>query len=333
MISIILLYLPSSQKHKNLEFAVGIDIGGTYTKLGLISRRGEIIDRSQLDTRDSLDEASYFQALFSAIGKLTAAYKSDQIAGIGIGAPGCNERDGTLEGTANMIFKGVVPFRQIVADQFPWPVQLVKDSSAAALGELHFGGGRNMRSFILLTLGTGLGSGVVINGRVITGHLGLASEFGHATVDPQGRRCGCGRRGCLETYVSATGLKRTVFQLLAEETSGSPLREFSFNQLTARHIFEAATNGDELAIEAFRLTAHILGDKIADLYALLEPEAVFLSGGMSQAGALLLNPLNQYLADNVLHLFRGKTRVLISELGGNEAALLGAASLLLNQPK
>lgn len=316
-----------------MEFAVSIDIGGTFTKLGLVSKLGEILDRRQLDTQDSRDEDSYFRALFKATEELTAHLDPKTVAGIGIGAPGCNERDGTVEGTANLIFKGVVPFRKIFQEHFPWPVRLVKDSSAAALGEFHYGGGKGMRNFILLTLGTGLGSGVVINGQLVTGQNGLASEFGHAMVDPRGRLCGCGRRGCLETYVSATGLKRTVFQLLAEETAATPLRDYSFNQLDAHHIFEAARGGDAVALQAFRTTAHILGAKIADLYALVEPEAIFLSGGMSHAGDMLLQPLTEYLDQNILHLFRGKVKVLISKLGGNEAALLGAASLLFNQPK
>lgn len=254
---------------------------------------------------------------------------AQSVSGIGIGAPSSNERTGTIAHTANLIFQEPVPIRDIFARRFGLPSYLVKDANASALGEYRFGGARGMNNFALLTLGTGLGCGIFINGAHVPGYSGLASELGHITVTTGGRQCGCGRRGCLETYVSATGIRRTVFELMATELEESELRRYSFPELTAHHIAEAAAQGDRLARMAFDYTGDILGSKIADLAAAIEPEAVFLSGGLAQAGELLLEPTRRSLERNLLHLMQGGIQVLPSQLGANDAALLGAASLAL----
>lgn len=316
-----------------MEFAASIDIGGTVTKIALVSSSGVIISRKELSTQSSQSVKAYFQAIYDQIDQLLQEQGNPELAGIGIGAPGCNERLGTIERTANLLIKEAVPIRDIFARHYEVPAYLIKDSNAAALGEHLFGGAVDMQNFLLLTLGTGLGCGFFINGQLVRGEHGLASELGHITVTPDGRRCGCGRRGCFETYVSATGIKRTVFELLGRELTKSELRHFSFAEMTARHIYEAAGRGDEVAIEAFRRTAEILALKIADLAAAFDPEAVFLSGGLAQAGDLLLAPTAAFLDQQVLYLMKGKIRVLPSQLGANDAALLGAASLALHNQK
>ncbi len=335
-IKIISLYLPSSRtenQEKTLDTAISIDIGGTNTKIALVDSNGAILARERLQTRASQSVESYFESIFQQIDHVRRPFPQVKLVGIGIGAPACNERDGTIERSANLLFKERVPIRQIFADRYRLPAHLIKDANAAALGEQLFGGGRGMDNFILLTLGTGLGGGIILNGRLVSGSSGLASEMGHMRVPGSaGRRCGCGRRGCLETYVSATGIIRTVFALLAEETAESRLRHISYAELTAHHIFEAAHDGDPIACLAFERTGAVLGAKMADLVAALEPEAIFLSGGLAQAGDLLLQPAQEHLDRDLLHLMQGKVSILPSQLGADDAALLGAASLpLFNQ--
>lgn len=273
---------------------------------------------------------AYIQALFTITEALLDQVPAEKVAGIGIGAPGCNEREGTIEKTANLIIQERLPIRRIFADHFNLPVQLIKDSNAAALGEHLFGGARGMDNFSLITLGTGLGCGFFINGKLVRGNSGLASELGHSFVSYLDRRCGCGRYGCLETYVSATGIKRTVFQLMAEELDASELRRLSFAEMTAEHIFQAASRNDEIALRAFDRTGEVLARRICDLAAMVELEAVFLSGGLAQSGDLLLGPVRKYVDQHILHLMKNKIKVLPSSLGANNAALLGAASTVLD---
>lgn len=314
-----------------MELAIGIDIGGTNTKLALVNASGDILDRRQLSTPANTSVEAYFQAIYSQIEALAASPGLSALAGIGIGAPACNERKGTIERTANLLIHEPVPIRDIFSAHFGVPVQLVKDANASAIGEWRFGGARGLSNFALLTLGTGLGCGLIINGTPVSGGSGLASELGHTTAIPHGRQCGCGRRGCLETYVSATGIRRTAFQLLAEEIADSELRGVTFAELTAHRLTEAAARGDGIARLAFERTGEILGRAIADLAAAVEPEAVFLSGGLAQAGEWILQPTREHLEREVLHLMRGRIRVLPSQLGANDAALLGSASLALYQ--
>ncbi len=317
-----------------MDTAISIDIGGTNTKIALVDSSGAILARERLQTRASQSVESYFESIFQQIDRLRRPFSEAKLVGIGIGAPACNEHDGTIERSANLLFEERVPIRQVFSDRYRLPAHLVKDANAAALGEQLFGGGRGMRNFILLTLGTGLGGGIILNGRLVSGASGLASEMGHMRVrGDDGRLCGCGRRGCLETYVSATGIIRTVFALLAEELTDSRLRTMPYAELSAHHVFEAAQAGDPIARQAFERTGAVLGAKMADLVAALEPEAIFLSGGLAQAGDLLLRPAQEHLDRNLLHLMQGKVRILPSQLGADDAALLGAASLALFNQK
>ncbi|MEY3366916.1 MAG: hypothetical protein RI973_71 [Bacteroidota bacterium] len=315
-----------------MELGLGIDIGGTSTKLALADRQGAILGRSSFSTLEQRDEHHFFKALFEAIdGLLLATGAYGRLAGIGAGAPSVNEHEGSIENPANLPFRGKVPFTDILRKHFELPVFLVKDSNASTLGEMRHGTAKGMQDLILLTLGTGLGCGVVTNGRLLCGSMGHAGEAGHICVDKNGRECGCGRRGCLETHASATGLKRTVFELLSHTMTPSSLRSLSFDAMTSKAIFEAAHNGDSIALKAFEHTGEVLGQALADMAAWFEPEAFILSGGLATAGDLLFKPTLESLERHSLSFQKGKIKLLPSALGENDAALLGAASLVWEQ--
>ena len=312
-----------------VELALGIDIGGTTTKLALVGPSGDIAGRASFSTSEQKDEKDFFRSLFFSISRLLNSAGSEfRLTGIGAGAPSANEREGTIENAANLPFSPSVEFVNILKEQYSLPVFLAKDSNASTLGEMRYGTAKGMKNFILLTLGTGLGCGVVADGRLLGGEFGHGGEAGHVCVQPGGRACGCGRRGCLETYVSATGLKRTVFAEMADAPDESPLRNLSYDTMTARHIFEAARSGDPLAQRAFRLAGEVLGRALADMAAWFEPEAFILSGGLAAAGDLLLTPTTESLERHALAFHKGKLKVLPSALGENDAALLGAAALV-----
>ncbi len=313
-----------------MQLALGIDIGGTSTKLSLIDPAGNIISRSSFSTNERVDEHDFFQHLFASIDGLMAD-DSVQVVGIGAGAPSVNEQEGTIENAANLPFSPKVEFVKTVYERQRIPVSLVKDGNASTLGEWHFGAAKGMKNFMLLTLGTGLGCGIVANGQLLGGEFGHGGEAGHVCVQPSGRACGCGRFGCLETYVSATGLKRTVFDLMANLMDDSPLRSISYEAMTARRISEAAISGDFLAKKAFLQTGETLGRALADMAAWFEPEAIVLSGGLTMAGDLLFEPTIASLERHALAFHKGaKIKVLASTLGENDAALLGAAALVWN---
>lgn len=312
-----------------MKLSLGIDIGGTSTKIGLVDSAGKIVERSSFSTFEKEDENDFFRALFLAIDHLLADKKQDvQLTGIGAGAPSVNEQEGTIENAANLPFSAKVDFVKVLKEKYALPVFLVKDSNAATLGEWHFGAARGMQHFLLLTLGTGLGCGVVTNGRLLNGFGGHGSEAGHVCVNKFGRECGCGRRGCLETYVSATGLKRTVFKLMAGTMIESTLRSISYDSMTAKTVWQAANDGDLLARRAFAYTGEVLGRALADMAAWFEPEAFILSGGLAAAGDLLFGPTIESLEQHALAFHKGKMNVLPSALGENDAAIVGAASLL-----
>jgi glucokinase len=310
---------------------IGIDVGGTSTKLALVDAEGRILGRSSFDTQARRGGSNFVAAICETAEALYQTVSATHhLLGIGIGTPSCDEVNGTITGAANMPFTETVPLRQLVEDHFNLSTQLVKDANSSALGEMQYGGAKGMSNFILLTLGTGLGSGLVINGRTISGVHGLASELGHISADRNGRYCNCGQRGCLETYVSAPGIKRTVFELMANHTQPSVLRDASFNSMTASDITAAAKAGDAIAQEAFRITGDILGYKIADMVLHLDPQAIFLAGGLAQAGDLILIPANESLKKNLMVMFQNKVTIQLSALGSEDAALLGAASLIWN---
>jgi glucokinase len=311
------------------EVVIGIDIGGTYTKYGIIDRAGNCLDEDFLSTSTYKEFNAYIENLHSHIENSYQSINDDlSIVGIGIGAPNGNYYKGTIENPPNLNWKGIIPFVDKFKNYYGnIPIVLTNDANAAALGELIYGGAKGMKNFVVITLGTGLGSGIVVNGEIVYGYSGFAGELGHVNVKLRGRDCGCGRKGCLETYASATGLKRTIFRLMAERTIDSELRKFSYNNLSAKMITESARKGDPLAVEAFQYTGRILGSKLADIVAHTSPEAIFLLGGLSQARELIINPTRKALDENLFPIFRNKVRVLLSSLMDKNAAVLGAAAL------
>jgi glucokinase len=310
------------------EAVIGIDIGGTFTKMGIVDRQGNMYADGSIvsDKTPSIDD--FILELFSAVEKMKASLKEDlTIIGIGIGAPNSNYYKGTIEDAANLKWKGVIPFTEKITKVFHLPSVLTNDANAAALGEMIFGGAKGMKNFIVITLGTGLGSGIVVNGDVVYGHDGFAGELGHTIVKPNGRECGCGLKGCLETYVSAPGIKRTVFELFAELNAKSELRNYTFDQLNATMISKAAREGDPIALKAFEITGQILGAKLADAVAITSPEAIFFFGGLAKAGELLFEHVRKNLEPNLLFIFRNKVKLLPSGLTDKNTAVMGASAL------
>jgi glucokinase len=315
------------------ELVLGIDIGGTNTKFGFVDREGNVYGESSSPTRGYPEFGDYIAQLHKQVDAAKAFLGMEsKIVGVGIGAPNGNYYTGNIEQAPNLEWKGVVPFVEKLKGYFPTqPVVLTNDASAAAVGEMTFGAAKGMKDFIVFTLGTGLGSGIVANGQLIYGHDGFAGELGHVIVNPKGRYCGCGRRGCLETYVSATGIQRTVYKLLADHTEASTLRGVAFDHLTAKMITDAALLGDFIAKEAFEYTGLVLGQKLADTVAHFSPEAIFLFGGLVNAGEHLLKPTRQHMEDYMMKIYKGKVKLLVSGLQHKNAAVLGAASLAWNE--
>ena len=313
-----------------LKFTVGIDIGGTNTKLGLVDSEGHLLRRVNFSTNPLLSFADYQLLLTSALEEVTHDIPKEDLLGVGMGVPGANGKTGSIPEAANIPFLTEIPLQSALKELWNLPVFVAKDANAAALGEMLFGSAKGMDHFILLTLGTGLGSGVVINGKIVSGSNGLAAEYGHSVLVKNGRSCNCGQRGCFETYVSATGLKRTAISLLANTNQHSILRDLSPNQLDAQKIAEASENGDEIAKMAIKKTAQWLGLKMVDLVVLTDPEAIILAGGLSKIGDYFLQTVRESLDKKLLPMFKGKVKVVYSGLGSDDAAILGAASLVMN---
>ena len=309
------------------QAVIGIDIGGTYTKLGIADKSGKLFFEDSIETDKYDDPNSFAEAIYKLIQKRPGKNKLE-IKGIGIGAPNGNYYTGNIEYAPNLIWKGVIPFAEIFSTRFKLPVALTNDANAAAIGEMIFGAAQKMDNFLMITLGTGLGSGLVVNGKLVYGHDGFAGELGHVCVREKGRACGCGKRGCLETYVSATGIKRTVFELLATETDESVFRGISFNDLDSKQITIAANNGDLIAKKAFEKTGRMLGKSLADTVAHISPQAVFLFGGLALAGNWIFEPTKAAMEENLLEVFRGKIDILPSALQHKNIAVLGAAALI-----
>jgi glucokinase len=252
--------------------------------------------------------------------------------GVGIGAPNGNYYTGSIENAVNLNWRGILPVTEKMRKYFPdITVTLTNDANAAAIGEMVFGGAKNMKDFIVITLGTGLGSGIVTNGILVYGHDGFAGELGHINSQPNGRDCGCGRKGCLEAYASASGIRRTVYWLLSERMIDSELRSVCFNDLTAKMISEAALRGDKIALEAFDYTGFILGSKLADTVACTSPEAIFLLGGLANSRDLIINPTKKYMEENLLPIYRNKVKIMLSSLPDMNAGVLGAGALAWNE--
>lgn len=314
------------------EIAIAIDIGGTNTKFGFVDRQGNIYADGVVST-DAFDNVEdYLVALVKTLRESETSIKEKiQITGVGIGAPNANIYKGTIENAPNLKWSGVVHLADLFKRYYDVPVKITNDANAAALGEMLYGGAREMRNFIMITLGTGLGSGIVVNGALVYGHDGFAGEIGHVNLFRNGRQCGCGNFGCLETYVSATGIKRTVFELLAYGNEPSELARFAFNDLHSEMIYEAAKNGDPIALKAFQLTGQYLGEKLADSVAHTSPEAIFLFGGLAKAGDLIFQPTKHHFEKSLLAVYRKKISILPSALINKNAAVLGAGALIWNE--
>jgi len=313
------------------KIAAGIDIGGTNTVFGLVDREGNILAEESIRTSHYDDPEVFVAALYEKI--MLTIRKNDgstELAGFGIGAPMGNINKGTIEHAAGLPWKGIVPLADLFRKYTVLPVVVTNDANAAAVGEMIYGGARGMKNFVVITLGTGLGSGFVIDGRLVYGHDGFAGEIGHTAIrpGPSNRECGCGRKGCLETYVSATGLKRTLFKIMADSIAPSELRKKSFEELDAEMIHAAALAGDPIARRAFEHTGRMLGFKLADVVAHTNPEAIFLFGGLALAKDLIFEPAREYMEENLLEIYKGKVKLLPSELSTQNAAVLGASSLI-----
>lgn len=315
------------------EVAVGIDIGGTNTAIGIVDRDGHSLVETSIPTDTHDDVALYVEEVSKKVQEV-ASNLSDilVIKGIGIGAPNANYHKGTIENAPNLRWKGIIRFNELFKKYFPdLPVSLTNDANAAAMGEMIYGAAKGMNDFIVITLGTGLGSGIVSNGELVYGHDGFAGEIGHTIAIPDGRVCGCGRRGCLETYASATGVKRSIFQIMCDSTKPSALREIPFSKMTSSDVYNEAIKGDELALQCFEMTGKILGEKLADTVAHTSPEAIFLFGGMAKSGDLIINPTKKYMEEALLPIFKNKVKILPSGLQNVNAAVLGASALVWNE--
>jgi glucokinase len=315
------------------EIVLGIDIGGTNTVFGFVDKEGNRIAESSVPT-DRNDYVSFlFNKLFEKINEIYKGIEEKYtLIGIGIGAPNANYYKGTVELPPNLNW-GIVNILEIVKQYFDLPVAITNDANAAAIGEMEFGAAKGMKDFIVITLGTGVGSGIVVDGRLVYGHDGFAGEIGHTTVFINGRQCGCGRKGCLEAYTSASGIKRTYYELLSNSKEESVLCKMPFDGLNSFMIYEAAMNGDKIALETFDYTAKILAVKLADAVAHTSPEAIFLYGGIATAGDLLFNPTKKYLEEYLLGIFKNKVKLLPSALKNGETAVLGASALIWNEIK
>lgn len=310
-------------------YVLGIDIGGTNTVFGIVDARGAVIASSSIKTAKHPKVEDYVDELYNEITRLLEANDAvGKIQGIGVGAPNANYFTGIIEESANLIWHGKIPLAQMLQDKFGIPVAITNDANAAAIGEMTYGAARGLKDFIMITLGTGVGSGIVVNGQLVYGHDGFAGELGHLTVKRNnGRLCGCGRTGCLEAYCSATGVARTAREFLEIRTEPSLLRNLDIDEITSKDVYDAAMQGDKLAKEIFDYTGKILGESMADMMLFSSPKAFILFGGLAKSGDLLLKPLKEALDKNLMFAFKGKPQVLLSELKEADAAVLGASAL------
>jgi glucokinase len=313
------------------KVVLGIDIGGTNTAFGFVDAEGKLLVEFSFPTHSQESAGKLFSRLHPEVKKLFSSLENNyQLVGIGVGAPNANYYKGTVELPPNLNW-GTVNIVELCEKYFSVPCAITNDANAAAIGELKFGAGKGLKDFIVITLGTGVGSGIIVNGELVYGHDGFAGEIGHTLYDVNGRQCGCGRKGCLETYASASGIKRTVFELLAETNYQSLLSGISFDELNSKMISDAALKGDKIALMAFDLTAKILGIKLADAVAHTSPEAIILFGGLANAGGLILEPTKKYMEEYMLNIFKDKVKILPSGLKNGNAAILGSAALIWNE--
>lgn len=317
-----------------MNYMIGIDLGGTNTRIGLVEEDGKIVEVIKFKTYDHKELNDFVETLSEAIVSIAQKYNlPKECIKAGIGAPNGNYYNGTIEQAPNLPFKGIVPLVDLLKESlktksYSAKVVLTNDANAAAMGEKIYGKAKNVRDFVMITLGTGVGSGIFVDNKLVYGKSGFAGEAGHAIVQPEGRACGCGRHGCLETYCSATGIVRTAKELLKNESTPSLLRAINQDMITAKDISEAADKHDALALRCFDITARYLALGLANVAVITSPEAIFISGGLSKAGEKLFKPLREYFEQFLYPVFRNTISIEPSALEDNEVAILGAASLV-----
>ena len=314
----------------NMEkpYVVGMDIGGTNTVFGVVDSRGNVLASDSIKTQEHEEIDEYVDAVCKKLIPLLQQFGgAEKFKGMGVGAPNGNYYKGTIEFAPNLPWKGVLPLAAMFEDKLGIPTALTNDANAAAIGEMTYGAARGLRDFIMITLGTGVGSGIVVNGQLVYGHDGFAGELGHVIVERDGRICGCGRKGCLETYCSATGVARTAREFLVARSEPSLLREIPAEEIVSKDVYDAAIKGDKLALEIFEYTGTILGRALADFIAFSSPEAIILFGGLAKSGHLIMDPIKKAMEENVLKIYAGKTKLLLSQLKDADAAVLGASAL------
>ena len=317
---------------EQLDLVIGIDVGGQTTKCGVVDARGQVLAQTVIRSDETEDAEVFIASLAEALGRIIAdADAEGRIRGIGVGAPNGNYYTGTIEFAPNLKWKyeggSVIPFAKLLSAQMNGiPVSLTNDANAAAVGEMTYGAARGMKNFIMITLGTGVGSGIVINGEVVYGHDGFAGELGHTcAVRHNGRVCGCGKTGCLEAYASAIGVARTAREWLEMSDEPSELR--SLDKITSKDVYDAAKDGDAMALRIFDYTGRILGEKLADFIEFSAPEAIVLFGGLARSKEFLTEPILKAMNENVLPLWRDKVKLVYSSLKESDAAILGASAL------
>jgi glucokinase len=314
------------------KYAIGVDIGGTNTKFGIVDKKGKILEQDRLLTNgpDSIED--FIQELHTMLLPMIDRNGGlKEFVGIGVGAPNGNYYSGTIEYAPNLKWKGIIPVAKMFNERFGLPARLTNDANAAAMGELQYGCAKGMKDFIVITLGTGVGSGIVVNGSIVLGHDGFAGELGHTIIRPGGRlHKGTGIRGTLESYASATGVRETAIEMLTNNPgTESLLRDFSINDLiTSQTVYECATKGDKIANEVFEYTGQILGEALANFVMFSSPEAIVLFGGLTKAGDLIMNPTRHAMEANLIQIFKNKVKLLFSELQEADAAILGASALV-----
>ncbi len=311
------------------KLAIGIDIGGTNVSYGVVTANGEVILRESFPLKGFDDLDKYVDYLSDRLKNCLAGLNKDyHLEGIGIGAPNGNYYNGTIEFAPNLPWKGIVPLAELIEKKTGFTTKLTNDANAATIGEMIYGNAKSLKDFMMITLGTGLGSGFVANGKLILGHDGFAGELGHAIFDPKGRQCNCGRKGCLETYASASGIVRTVKELLSESDEPSLLRNIPVEEINSEMIYKASLERDEIALKAFDYTAYVLGVMLANAVTITSPEVIFLFGGLANAGDRLFKPVKRYFNEHLLEIYKNKIEIKPSALPENNAAILGAAALI-----
>ncbi|MFN5359038.1 MAG: ROK family protein [Bacteroidota bacterium] len=315
--------------------AIGIDIGGTGTKFGIVDRIGNVLFSSEMSTKKHKTIDTFIDELHEHLSSLIEkAGGIGRMRGIGMGAPNGNFYSGTIEYAPNLPWKGIIPIAKLVSDKFKLDVTLTNDANAAAIGEMMYGAAKGMKDFIMITLGTGVGSGFVANGQLIYGHDGFAGEIGHTIVLPDGRiHEGTGKKGSLESYASATGVRLTALEVLENSSEPSLLRDLDKDTIDSKAVYDAAIKGDKLALEIFEFTGKILGISLANAVMISSPEAIVLFGGLTKAGDLILKPTREHMEENLIQVFQNKVKILISHLKESDAAILGASALVWEKEK